>query len=343
MREKIFIETLLFWIAGLFLLEVSNLLGYLGGVIAENAGALPAVYFFVAPLLWLKRKNLDQAEIGFHLRETRTAILHVVALALIVFPPYIFAYFFWSEAVAGTHPCLPAHPVSYYGSSVRGRPAYMPSDRAIYVWLEGEFLYTVSSARTELNISGCSCPVYSLRLQDGAVKTAQLSGPCHAITQRLEPNSGLACATSDSDTLTLTAEPPLQWRQGFSSVPAEPGALILKRSIFWLPELLLLHLFAVALPEEVFFRGFIQTRLALVMRRRLRILNAPVGLHIIVSSALFAISHLVAEPHPYRLAVFFPGLLFGWLREKTGGLLAPILFHAACNILLEFLVRFQCC
>ena len=33
-----------------------------------------------------------------------------------------------------------------------------------------------------------------------------------------------------------------------------------------------------------------------------------------------------------RLGVFFPGLLFGWLQARTNALLAPILFHAACNI-----------
>jgi membrane protease YdiL (CAAX protease family) len=33
------------------------------------------------------------------------------------------------------------------------------------------------------------------------------------------------------------------------------------------------------------------------------------------------------------LLVFFPALLFGWLRERTGTIVGSTLFHAACNIL----------
>jgi membrane protease YdiL (CAAX protease family) len=31
-------------------------------------------------------------------------------------------------------------------------------------------------------------------------------------------------------------------------------------------------------------------------------------------------------------ATFFPGLLFGWLRERTGSIFPPILAHVAANI-----------
>jgi len=30
--------------------------------------------------------------------------------------------------------------------------------------------------------------------------------------------------------------------------------------------------------------------------------------------------------------VFFPSILFGWLRARTGGVGASIAFHALCNI-----------
>jgi membrane protease YdiL (CAAX protease family) len=34
---------------------------------------------------------------------------------------------------------------------------------------------------------------------------------------------------------------------------------------------------------------------------------------------------------PQRLLVFFPSLVFGWLRLRTGSLLPGIFFHALCN------------
>ncbi|HOI10193.1 MAG TPA: CPBP family glutamic-type intramembrane protease, partial [Myxococcota bacterium] len=40
---------------------------------------------------------------------------------------------------------------------------------------------------------------------------------------------------------------------------------------------------------------------------------------------------------PFRLAVFVPGLLFGWLRERTRSIVAPALLHAASNVLLAAL------
>lgn len=109
------------------------------------------------------------------------------------------------------------------------------------------------------------------------------------------------------------------------------------QSIWWLLNLIFVQVLAVALPEEVFYRGWIQTRLALVFRRRINVFGTPFGLHIVVASALFALSHLVLVPAPFRLAVFFPGLLFGLLREKTGSVVAPVILHAASNILLTLI------
>ena len=99
------------------------------------------------------------------------------------------------------------------------------------------------------------------------------------------------------------------------------------------------QLVVVALPEEVFFRGWLQTRLHDAFAPR-RILGA--WLHpgvVILQAALFAIVHVFAEPHPARLAVFFPGLVFAWLRGWRGGVGAAIVFHAISNVFSELLVR----
>jgi membrane protease YdiL (CAAX protease family) len=95
------------------------------------------------------------------------------------------------------------------------------------------------------------------------------------------------------------------------------------------------HLFFSALPEEAFFRGLVQARLAAwwsgtETRRILRVL--PMSPAILGAAALFALTHVVLWPsRPERIATFFPGLLFGALREESGDVVAPSLFHAACN------------
>jgi membrane protease YdiL (CAAX protease family) len=95
----------------------------------------------------------------------------------------------------------------------------------------------------------------------------------------------------------------------------------------------------IALPEEAFYRGYLLTALDDVWRPTRRVFGAPVGWGLIVSSAVFALGHLLTEFNPSRLAVFFPALVFGWLRARTGGIGAAVLFHAFCNLFASYLAR----
>jgi hypothetical protein len=99
------------------------------------------------------------------------------------------------------------------------------------------------------------------------------------------------------------------------------------------------QLLMVALPEEAFYRGFVQGRFEDAWPSRRRLLGAPVGPSILVTSAVFALGHVATIRDPGRLAVFFPSLLFGWLRARTGGVGASIGFHALCNLFSESLMR----
>lgn len=114
------------------------------------------------------------------------------------------------------------------------------------------------------------------------------------------------------------------------------------------------QLVIIALPEEAFYRGYLQSRLDEVLpgfgvRRdpesgadkpvRLSVLGASVGPAILVTSLVFALGHFATIREPARLAVFFPSLAFGWLRQRTGGVGAGIVFHASCNVFSEVLGR----
>ena len=91
----------------------------------------------------------------------------------------------------------------------------------------------------------------------------------------------------------------------------------------------------VALPEELFYRGFMQTSWGRKGPSRL-VMGAEIGPGFLATQALFAAGHLVTL-QPWRLATFFPGLLFGWLRARTGGVVAPAVAHALSNLLVLFL------
>lgn len=125
----------------------------------------------------------------------------------------------------------------------------------------------------------------------------------------------------------------LRWWIPYQRTPVAPS--------FRLPDEMLLlvldQLLVVALPEEVFFRGYVQTRLKEAWGEgKLRILGVRTGAYFWVTQLLFATAHL-GDLDASRLSVFFPSILFGWLRERTGSIGASVWVHAGSNLLLKVL------
>ncbi len=77
----------------------------------------------------------------------------------------------------------------------------------------------------------------------------------------------------------------------------------------------------VALPEEVFFRGYLYDAF-----------EENGWEPIIPAALLFAAGHVALHPTPYRLLTFFPGLLFGWGRKNSGNVYAPVVVHFVFNL-----------
>jgi uncharacterized protein len=96
-------------------------------------------------------------------------------------------------------------------------------------------------------------------------------------------------------------------------VPADPSASFL---------LIALAVVVAPVSEELLFRGWIYTGL----RHRLGVWAA-----LLLSSAIFAFAHY-EDTHIYALAVFPVGLALGGLRERSGTVTVPILFHAFYNL-----------
>ncbi len=104
-----------------------------------------------------------------------------------------------------------------------------------------------------------------------------------------------------------------------------------------LPLKAVLQLLVVALPEELFYRGYLQTSWSRgAPGRSVAVLGARLGAGFLWTQLLFAIGHLVMF-QPWRLATFLPALWFGWLRERTGGLAAPVVAHALSNLFIQTL------
>lgn len=129
------------------------------------------------------------------------------------------------------------------------------------------------------------------------------------------------------------------WWRAFSAVcPMWMGVsgigLRFPPDFLWLS---LSQILVVALPEEVFFRGYLYQRLEARYPSRRRFLGANLGPAIWLTSALFAVGHVLVDLDPRRLAVFFPGMAFGWMRARSGSIAAGVLYHALCNLLSDVL------
>lgn len=103
------------------------------------------------------------------------------------------------------------------------------------------------------------------------------------------------------------------------------------------------ELLVIALPEEFFFRGYLLERANQVFGKTLKILEkkisflgVSVGWGLPLVSLIFAVSHSLIQYQWWHLLIFFPALLFGWLREKTGTITASVFFHAACNLFAQW-------
>ncbi len=97
------------------------------------------------------------------------------------------------------------------------------------------------------------------------------------------------------------------------------------------------HLFFVAIPEEMFYRGYMQTRLDEVWRPRWTVLGARLGPGWLLTCVLFAFGHSLVVFQWWHVAIILPSLVFGWMRARTRDVIAGALFHAWCNITVAFL------
>ncbi len=92
------------------------------------------------------------------------------------------------------------------------------------------------------------------------------------------------------------------------------------------------HLFFVAIPEEMFYRGYLQARLDELWGTPWRIFGAQLGWGWLATCAIFALGHSIVQVQWWHFAIFFPSLMFGWMRARSGHVVAGALFHAACNV-----------
>jgi membrane protease YdiL (CAAX protease family) len=99
---------------------------------------------------------------------------------------------------------------------------------------------------------------------------------------------------------------------------------------------LVYQFFYIAVAEEVFFRGYVQSSIFSLKDKFAGGRRFIVFMSVFLSAFYFAAAHFVVQGNLFSLLTFMPGLVLGWLFIRTKSLMAPILFHALANIFYLF-------
>ncbi len=114
-------------------------------------------------------------------------------------------------------------------------------------------------------------------------------------------------------------------------VPARAGAIGQAVAIF------LTYALFVGFGEEILYRGYIHTRLSAAFGKPYTFYGVPFGWGGIIAALIFGLTHAgilrwilgtsTAVTLAWSFWTFFGGLVFGYVREKSGSILAPALLH----------------
>jgi membrane protease YdiL (CAAX protease family) len=110
----------------------------------------------------------------------------------------------------------------------------------------------------------------------------------------------------------------------------------------------LAYAFFVGFGEEILYRGYMQSRLNEVFGKPYRFFEVAFGWGTIITALFFGLSHVGlirwmlgmsgSLTWAWGFWTVFSGLVFGFVREKSGSILAPALLHGLPQAFAEVLV-----
>jgi len=331
--------------ASFFLVALFSYLPHLLPWLAPYSSVFIAASFIYIPayVLWRKRHNFEDigVAVGFSLKSAMTCL----AVMGLIFPVFSLCFFLYQQEVEGRSPCISGDRMRVWSDQLESWDGRLGEDLVLATKGERLALYNNSEVdRTlQLDWEPRQADARKGTFNEQRVQTSLSVGPGRVL---LRPGHVLLFA-EEVESVAIDeagARPNTEPNATMLLGSGQPETLPFRasRGGHWILYLLLMQLLLVALPEEVFYRGYVQSRLSGLLKARVLVFGGDIGPAVLLTSVLFAVGHLIAIPHPGRLAVFFPSLLFGWLRSRTGSVAPSILMHGMSNVLLAILSRFVC-
>ncbi len=318
-----------------------------------------ALVFIGLPTLVVRAwRRADPIDAGMRYGSLTTGLFWGLGATLLTLIPFAIGFHIWTAEFQGYRFAPAWGNYLRWAPETEGRPAALDAHRpGVYVWTEREVLRVwwidpPTNQRIERADVNDALTVEAIAL-DGHIDTVTC-GPgvevrrseaesisLHSIVRRGPTGCDLVVSVNAEGAqlgvqrLAKHLSPDHVHVGG--DTPSELP-LHLYRDLWWLLNMMLTQFIFVGLPEEYFYRGYVQPTLDRATPGTWGFGRARLSRSIVLGSVLFALGHVLIDWQPLRLTVFFPSLAFGWLRQRSDGLLAPIIYHAFSNILVEVAV-----
>jgi len=348
-------EAIIVWIASILVTLCAWGLGQIVPWFYVNLGTIVALSFLFLPTWILWRNKIDVSNYGFRLTPLAKGVTLFALVSVTTLPIFAGGFHVWNQMIVGDDVTWSSEQLNQFPQSIQGRPSSFQTKKGLQTWVENERLWVLWTENKPIQIRVKTNPTatedsvsfHAIHVdKDGVLRQQTHAAPKPLIDQQFSWNNsqaewcdtgcGFSISIASKDSLSIETEPPVsanlgQWGES-SENPFE-----MDRSWTWAILLFFVQLITVAIPEEWFFRCYLQQRLDEGLGTRWNLLGTQLGWGWIISSFLFALGHLVLDPRIERLAVFFPGLLFGWMFARTRSIVAPALMHALANVNIQAL------
>lgn len=366
--KPLFKEALTLYLVAFFLVLGLALASSFVAVIATNLYALVALVFIGLPYWWMGRKKLEGEAFGLTTKHIIRDIGIGLIAGLITLIPFAGGQYLWETQVLEREAHFHSENWWRWPATLDGEPNQWGQSSGSWVWETRGRLRVGMRQREGMRHKiilegdrpfipkeiGAGMLIRAIQEDGRAIKSARPSK-----RWELQPSLGFRRVLAEVHTydeeqdrigprkLSIVAhrtdgyknKPPMY--VGPAATLEPDSELSIERSMIWLLLWAMTQLLFIALPEEYFYRGYLQTRLDQAFAARRGSEKAPSKFGIsagnLTSSLLFGLGHLLVPVGGVllvtRFTVFFPSLVFGWLRDRTGGITAPLVYHACCNMM----------
>jgi hypothetical protein len=336
------------------LVLAASLLAQVIPFVSRSLYLIVAVVFIYLPFWWLEQRELSFERFGLTTDRLLPGIGWGLLFSVLTLIPFAGGFWAWETYVVESTYRFEWGNFQRWEPEMEGAPKGWGRQPGVWLWTDDREVHLgVKAGREPVRVTLQSDRAHRPKVVGPARLEGESGGRWTLVLDQPNRRSEVVFApkgtgTSDYPTRldVAVAEPSgLSLHLGAGGKPADGGSYSLDRGLRWIWLWLMTQVVFIALPEEFFYRGYLQTRIGQAIERRRAERGREGGMRRwfgvseanLWASLIFGLGHLFIPVGgailANRIGVIFPAIAFGWLRDKTGTITAPVVYHAACNMM----------